>query len=172
DAATWSNAGFASLNDAQTRTYLEQVFAPDLKGQQLLSNNSKWINFLLVRNANWHFRNVVLLGDALHTAHFSIGSGTKLAMEDAIALAESFKGKPANVKDALVLFEGERRPVIDDYQAAAAESMVWFKNAKDYMHLEPMELAYVLMTRSGRIDHETLRRRDPDFIAAYENSKS
>ena len=167
DPQTWTNAGFDGMADEQTRAFLENVFAGDLAGQQLLSNNSKWINFLLVRNANWYFDNVVLLGDALHTAHFSIGSGTKLAMEDAIALAQCFK-PGAEVTDALRRFEAERKPVIEAYQAAAEESMLWFENAKDYMQLAPIELAYVLMTRSGRIDHETLRRRDPDFIALYE----
>lgn len=167
DPQTWTNAGFDGIPDEQTRAFLENVFAKDLAGHQLLSNNSKWINFLLVRNANWHFDNVVLLGDALHTAHFSIGSGTKLAMEDAIAMAQCFK-PGAEVRDALRRFEAERKPVIEAYQAAAEESMLWFENAKDYMQLAPIELAYVLMTRSGRIDHETLRRRDPNFISLYE----
>src|SRR5262245_28559013 len=90
DPQTWGNAGFSAMNDVNTREYVAEVFARDLNGQPLLSNNSKWINFVLVKNANWHFDNVVLLGDALHTAHFSIGSGTKLAMEDAIALQHCF----------------------------------------------------------------------------------
>jgi anthraniloyl-CoA monooxygenase len=167
DPQTWTNAGFDGMPDEQTRAFLENVFANDLAGHQLLSNNSKWINFLLVRNANWYFDNVVLLGDALHTAHFSIGSGTKLAMEDAIALARCFKPR-TEVREALRRFETERKPVIEAYQAAAEESMLWFENAKDYMQLAPIELAYLLMTRSGRIDHETLRRRDPNFIALYE----
>jgi anthraniloyl-CoA monooxygenase len=167
DPQTWTRAGFGDLSDEQTRAFLQNVFAADLGGQQLLSNNSKWLNFLLVRNANWHFNNVVLLGDALHTAHFSIGSGTKLAMEDSIALAQCFKSG-ADVKEALRRFETERKPVVEAYQAAAAESMLWFENAKQFMQLTPVELAYVLMTRSGRIDHETLRRRDPNFIARYE----
>ncbi|HWP55015.1 MAG TPA: FAD-dependent monooxygenase [Pyrinomonadaceae bacterium] len=167
DPQTWTNAGFAGLSDEQTRDYLENVFAKDLAGHQLLSNNSKWINFLLVRNANWNFANVVLLGDALHTAHFSIGSGTKLAMEDAIGLARCFK-PGTEVNDALRRFEAERKPVIAAYQAAAEESMLWFENVRDSMQLAPIELAYLLMTRSGRIDHETLRRRDPNFIAMCE----
>lgn len=167
DPQTWARAGFDHMPDDETRAYLEKGFAKDLAGHQLLSNNSKWINFLLVRNANWHFENVVLLGDALHTAHFSIGSGTKLAMEDAIALAQCFKDQ-AETSDALRRFETDRKPVIEAYQAAAQESMLWFENAKDHMSLTPIDLAYVLMTRSGRIDHETLRRRDPNFIAAYE----
>ncbi|MGZ8846998.1 MAG: FAD-dependent monooxygenase, partial [Pyrinomonadaceae bacterium] len=167
DPQTWTDAGFEGMSDNATRAFLENVFAKDLAGHSLLSNNSKWINFLLVRNANWYFENVVLLGDALHTAHFSIGSGTKLAMEDAIALAQCFK-HTAEVSDALRQFETERKPIIEAYQAAAQESMLWFENAQDYMQLSPIELAYLLMTRSGRIDHETLRRRDPNFIAAYE----
>jgi anthraniloyl-CoA monooxygenase len=139
-----------------------------LAGHALLSNNSKWINFLLVKNKNWFFENVVLIGDALHTAHFSIGSGTKLAMEDAIALAESFQ----QTSDALSHFTAKRRPVIQEYQAAAFESMLWFENASKYMHLSPMELAYSLMTRSGRVSYEDLKRRDPEFIRQYESHGS
>ena len=167
DPRTWTQAGFAEMSEAETLRYLAAVFAPDLNGQALLSNNSKWLNFLLVKNAHWSFENVVLLGDALHTAHFSIGSGTKLAMEDAIALKESFDRTP-EVPAALRLFEETRRPIIEDYQAAAYDSMVWFEQARDYMHLTPIELAYALMTRSGKVDDEALRRRDPEFVAAYE----
>ena len=169
DPQTWTNAGFEDMSDDETRAYLGSVFANDLSGHQLLSNNSKWVNFLLVKNRNWFFENVVLLGDALHTAHFSIGSGTKLAMEDAIALAESFQ-QHANVSEALTNFATTRRLIIDDYQAAAQESMVWFENAARYMHLSPFELAYTLMTRSGKVSHEALKRRDPDFIRAYESA--
>ena len=171
DPRTWTNAGFAKMSEAETRTYLAEVFATDLDRQSLLSNNSKWINFLLVKNSCWSFENVVLLGDALHTAHFSIGSGTKLAMEDAIALKESF-AETSEVAEALKRFEARRKPVIEGYQAAAYESMVWFENARDYMHLQPIELAYVLMTRSGRVDVESLRRRDPEFVATYEEMTS
>ena len=171
DQATWDSADFANRDDSQTRTYLEEVFARDLDGQSLLSNNSKWINFLLVKNAQWSHRNVVLLGDALHTAHFSIGSGTKLALEDAIALHQSF-AKTSNVPEALADFEATRKPVIEEYQAAAHDSMLWFENARNYMHLPAVELAYVLMTRSGRVDYEDLRRRDPEFIASYEAAES
>ena len=161
---TWSRAGFATMSDTETRGYLEQVFAPDLHGAALLSNNSKWINFLLVKNARWFFENVVMIGDALHTAHFSIGSGTKLALEDATALFECLQG-PATTDSALHAFESTRKPVIDEYQAAAFESMRWFENAREYMHLSPIELAYALMTRSGRVDYEDLKRRDPQFIS-------
>jgi anthraniloyl-CoA monooxygenase len=169
DPESWSKAGFEQMSSEETLDYVGEVFAHDLKGHKLLSNNSKWINFLLVKNRKWFFENVVLIGDALHTAHFSIGSGTKLAMEDAIALAESFQ-KNGNVRDALVDFEKTRRPVIEDYQAAAFESMRWFENAGEYMNLSPIELAYVLMTRSGRVSYEDLKRRDPAFIREYESA--
>lgn len=169
DPQTWDKAGFEQMSDADTRAYLGEVFAEDLQGRKLLSNNSKWINFLLVKNKNWYFENVVLIGDALHTAHFSIGSGTKLAMEDAIALAESFQ-QNTNVSDALTHFTETRRPVILDYQAAAFGSMLWFENAAQYMHLSPLDLAFALMTRSGRVSYEDLKRRDPDFIRAYESA--
>lgn len=170
DQQTWNAAGFAMISDDLTRSYLENVFATDLDGRPLLSNNSKWINFLLVKNDNWFFENVVLIGDALHTAHFSIGSGTKLALEDAIALFECFQ-KTRTVGDALKEFETIRKPVIEEYQAAAYESMRWFENARDYMHLSPVELAFTLMTRSGKVDYADLKRRDPQFISSYEASQ-
>ena len=169
DPQTWDQAGFERMSSDETLAYVGEVFAQDLGGHKLLSNNSKWINFLLVKNQNWCFENVIMLGDALHTAHFSIGSGTKLALEDAIALAQSFQ-QTENVSEALTHFTQTRRPVIEDYQAAAFESMRWFENAREYMHLSPMELAYVLMTRSGRVTHDDLKRRAPDFIRAYESA--
>ena len=167
DEQTWSNAGFATMSDEETRRLLASVFANDLDGQPLLSNNSKWLNFVNVKNAHWSDGNIVLLGDALHTAHFSIGSGTKLALEDAIALKQCFD-RNADVSAALAEFENVRKPIIEEYQAAARESCEWFENARAYMHLSPLELAYALMTRSGRVDHEKLRTSDPEFIAAYE----
>ena len=170
DKQTWSQAGFADMTDGDTRAFLAEVFRKDLKGHELLSNNSKWIKFVLVKNAHWSFRNVTLLGDALHTAHFSIGSGTKLAIEDAIALKQCLTETP-QVRAALRRFEERRKPVIEDYQAAAYESMIWFEKVPDYMRLSPIELAYVLMTRSGRVDYETLKRRDPRFIEAYEKTR-
>ena len=169
DPQTWSHAGFARLSDDTARARLAGVFANDLRGDELLSNNSKWINFLLVKNAHWYFENVVLLGDALHTAHFSIGSGTKLAMEDAIALANCFK-QTASVSEALQNFERSRKSVIEDYQAAAYESMLWFENARDYMNLSPVEVAYSLMTRSGRVDRDELMKRDANFVVLYERA--
>ena len=167
DEATWQRAGFAGMSDEGTRRHLAEVFRRDLGGHELLSNNSKWINFLLVKNRSWSRRNVVLLGDALHTAHFSIGSGTKLALEDSIALFGCFAAG-RDVPAALAEFERERKPVIEEYQEAARESRLWFERAGEHVRLDPLALAYSLMTRSKRVDDESLRRRDPDFIAAYE----
>jgi anthraniloyl-CoA monooxygenase len=171
DEETWNKAEFASMPDAETRSYLSKVFRADLNGEPLLSNNSKWINFVLVRNTHWSHGNVALLGDALHTAHFSIGSGTKLALEDAIALKQCFDGT-SEVPVALQRFEAMRRPVIEEYQAAAYDSMLWFENARRYMNLSPIELAYCLMTRSGRVGIRELKQRDPRFVEMYEKELS
>ena len=124
-----------------------------------------------MRNRRWSAANVVLLGDALHTAHFSIGSGTKLALEDAIALYNCF-GETRHVETALREFETVRKPIIEEYQEAARESLIWFENVKDYMSLSPLPFAYKLMTRSKKIDYENLKRRDPQFIAAYDAAGS
>jgi anthraniloyl-CoA monooxygenase len=171
DANTWARAGFERMSDEETREYLGEVFRDDLGGWQLLSNNSKWINFINVRNEHWSHDNIVLLGDALHTAHFSIGSGTKLALEDSIALYKCFQTSE-EVKKALREFERLRKPIIEEYQEAAHESLIWFENAGNYMHLAPLPFAYSLMTRSKKIDYENLKRRDPQFIAAYEEASS
>ena len=110
----------------------------------------------------------MLLGDALHTAHFSIGSGTKLALEDAIALAKCFEAG-LGVEAALEEFQAVRKPIVDAYQDAAYSSLLLFENAKEEMHLDPLLLAYKLMTRSKKIDYEKLKKRDPQFIAEYDN---
>ncbi len=169
---TWQRAGFANMNERAMCAYLERVFADDLEGHSLLTNNFvKWLNFMLVKNTRWHAGRVVLLGDALHTAHFSIGSGTKLALEDAIALADAFAARDGGcVEAALDRFEAARKPVVDAVQEAAYESLLRFEQMREDMALEPLPFAYRLMTRSGRIDHEKLRQRDPDFVAAYESA--
>lgn len=170
DDETWTRAGFEGMPEAEARAYLAEVFRPDLDGYPLLSNNSRWINFLLVKNEHWSHRKIVLLGDALHTAHFSIGSGTKLALEDAIALSRCFAAGQ-DVTTAVAEFERVRKPIIEAYQQAAYESLLWFENVKDYMHLDPLPFAYKLMTRSKKIDYEKLKKRDPEFIAAYEAAR-
>lgn len=170
DPETWAAAGFESKTDEQNRAYLEEVFKEDLRGNPLLSNKSEWVNFNLVQAGQWSHENVVLLGDALHTAHYSIGSGTKMALEDSIALFKGFQAHPDDILAALAAFQAARKPVTDKLQAAAYESMVWFEHFRDQMHLEPMPFAYELMTRSGKVDYENLKQRDPAFVAAYEKS--
>ncbi len=167
---TWERAGFAAMDERQTCARLSEVFADDLQGAPLLTNNFvRWLNFTLVKNRRWYDDRTVLLGDALHTAHFSIGSGTKLALEDAIALAQSFAEHPA-AGDALPHFQAVRKPIVDRLQDAAMESLHWFESMGQDLGLEPIVFAYRLMTRSGRIDKEKLRRRDPIFVEAYERA--
>ena len=164
----WARAGFASMSEQETLSRLSSIFAADLEGAPLLTNNFvKWLKFTLVRNRQWYHDRVVLLGDALHTAHFSIGSGTKLALEDAIALAKAFAEHP-DAADALPYFQQIRKPVVDAIQDAAVESLRWFEHWSEDARLEPVVFAYRLMTRSGRIDKEKLRRRDPAFVNEYE----
>ncbi len=169
---TWNRAGFEHRAEADTCRYLEEVFRDDLTGEPLLANNFvRWLNFLLVKNGRWRHDRVVLLGDALRTAHFSIGSGTKLALGDAISLAAAFEAHAA-VDSALEAFETERRPVAEAYQDAAHESLLWFENMEAYRELPPLTFAYTLMTRSKKIDRDKLRQRDPAFVAAYEASQA
>jgi anthraniloyl-CoA monooxygenase len=168
DETTWRNAGFAEKSESETCAYLQDVFADDLGGHPLLTNNFvRWLNFPLVRNAHWFHDNVVLLGDALHTAHFSIGSGTKLALEDAIALAGCLRNN-SDVPTALAEFERVRKPIVEQLQDAAFASLLSFENIRDDWPLAPLPFAYKMMSRSGRITHEKLQQRDPDFAAAYE----
>jgi anthraniloyl-CoA monooxygenase len=163
--ATWRAADFAAMDGGETCAFLERVFADALEGQPLLTKDFvRWLNFPLVRNANWYGDRIVLLGDALHTAHFSIGSGTKLAIEDAIALAGAFRAH-ADPADALPAFAAARRPRVEQLQQAAMDSLRWFENMRDYLHLDPLPFALEAMTRSNRVDLEKLRRRDPEFVA-------
>jgi anthraniloyl-CoA monooxygenase len=167
DPDTWEKAGFASMNEDQTRLYLEKVFEIDLGGYPLLSNRSLWINFLLVRNKHWVHDNIVIMGDAAHTAHFSIGSGTKLALEDSIALFKELVSEP-NVRLALKNYETNRKPKVEEYQQFAYDSLVLFENLKSYMSLAPIEMAYAMMTRSKKLTREKLRLRDPEFVRKVE----
>jgi anthraniloyl-CoA monooxygenase len=169
---TWTRARFSEMSEERALAYLADVFRDDLGGEPLLTNNFvRWLSFVIVKNERWHHENVALLGDALHTAHFSIGSGTKAALEDAIALARCFEGT-AGLSAALRRFEETRKPVVDELQRAAHSSLTWFENAQERMGLTPLDLAYELMTRSRRIDIEKLRRRDPTFVAAYERTRA
>jgi anthraniloyl-CoA monooxygenase len=161
---TWRALGFDAMDEAASLAACEALFAEELRGHRLLSNRSLWTDFMLVRNESWHHRNVVLVGDAAHTAHFSIGSGTKLAMEDAIALAQAFQRHPRDLERALVDYELERQPVVERFQQAAGDSAAYFTRVARYAHMDPMPFAFNLLTRSGRVTHANLAQRDPQFV--------
>jgi anthraniloyl-CoA monooxygenase len=164
DEATWLRAGLDKADEAQTVKYLENLFADLLDGHPVLSNRSIWRNFPMIKNEHWYHKNIVLIGDALHTAHYSIGSGTKLAMEDAIALNAAFVAKPS-VPEALRHYETVRREEVEKTQHAADVSLVWFEKPRRFWKLEPMQLAFSLLSRSKQITYENLKRRDPIFGA-------
>jgi anthraniloyl-CoA monooxygenase len=164
----WDRAGFEGMSEAETCAYLARVFEDDLGGQPLLSNNFvKWLNFPLVKNKRWHYRHMALAGDAAHTAHFSIGSGTKLALEDAIALARALHEHPT-VEAALPAYERARKPVVDAFQAAALRSLTWLENVEPHLGLEPIPFTYKHMMRSQRIGYARLKLMDPGFVALYD----
>lgn len=167
---TWQRAGLDQMSDEGTCTYLAEIFKDDLlDGQKLLSNNFvRWLNFLYVRNKRWGFENVVLLGDAQHTAHFSIGSGTKLALESAIALYKAIVAKGEDLPAVFAEFDRTRRPAVERLQAAAFTSMQWLENVDEDIQLEAIPFAYKVMTRSSRIDFEKLRERDAEFVEMYD----
>ncbi|WP_034087026.1 bifunctional salicylyl-CoA 5-hydroxylase/oxidoreductase [Streptacidiphilus albus] len=169
----WRRAGFdrpgaedlpPGASDEYAVARIEEIFAEELRGHRVLTNNSKWINFTTVRNERWYDGNVVLLGDAAHTAHFSIGSGTKLAMEDALALAACLHEQP-DVAAALESYQAERKPVVESTQRAAQASLEWFENIGMYAGQDPAQFAFNLLTRSRRITFESLGQRDPGFAA-------
>jgi 2-polyprenyl-6-methoxyphenol hydroxylase-like FAD-dependent oxidoreductase len=171
DDSTWSRAGLAAVSDAQSRAYCQRVFAPDLGGRPLLSNKSVWRQFPLISNRRWSARtpagHAVLIGDALRTVHFSIGSGTRLAFEDAIALDRAFGEAGEDVPAALAAFERERRPVVEKLLAAANASSYWYERFPEKMRLDPLQLAHDYMTRSGRMSIERLKQTAPEFMKKY-----
>ena len=164
DAATWERAGFARMDEAATLAYGERVFADALQGHKLVSNKSIWRNFPNVRNLRWSVGNRVLIGDAQRTAHFSIGSGTRLAMEDAIALMKSLREYGKDILGALASFEVARRPIVEKLVAAADASAAWYEHFPEHMKLAPREFAWSYIQRSGRIDPEKLRKIAPRFV--------
>ena len=165
DEATWRRAGLDRMSDEESRVYCQAVFAPDLNGNPLVSNKSIWRQFLLLASRRWFVGNTLLIGDALRTVHFSIGSGTRLAFEDAIALDRAFGEVGGDVPRALAAFERERRPVVEKIIAAANASSYWYERLAEKMMLEPWQLAYDYMTRSGRMTDERLRELSPQFMA-------
>ncbi|MEU0300446.1 bifunctional salicylyl-CoA 5-hydroxylase/oxidoreductase [Streptomyces sp. NPDC006175] len=173
----WQRAGFdrtadaafpPGVSDEYAVARIAEIFSDELRGHRILTNNSKWLNFTTVRNERWHDGNVVLLGDAAHTAHFSIGSGTKLAMEDALALTACLHEHPT-VTEALDAYQAERKPVVESTQRAAQASLEWFENIGMYADQEPAQFAFNLLTRSRRITFDNLRERDAEFAAVIES---
>ncbi|GAA2735427.1 bifunctional salicylyl-CoA 5-hydroxylase/oxidoreductase [Pedococcus aerophilus] len=157
------------VSDEYAVERVAELFADDLGGHHILTNNSKWLSFTTVRNERWHDGNVVLLGDAAHTAHFSIGSGTKLAMEDALALAACLHEHPS-VDAALAAYQEERKPVVESTQRAAQASLEWFENIGMYADQDPDEFVFNLLTRSRRITFENLKDRDTEFAARIQGA--
>ena len=172
----WREAGFDAFadrayapgeSDEKSIARVQELFSRALDGHEVLANNSRWISFTTVTNRTWRHGNVVLLGDAAHTAHFSIGSGTKLAMEDALALAACLHEHDVDevgLDAALAAYETERRPVVLSTQRAAQASLEWFENLGQYTDQEPMQFAFNIMTRSRRVTYDNLRVRDPEFV--------
>ncbi|WP_221353744.1 bifunctional salicylyl-CoA 5-hydroxylase/oxidoreductase [Streptomyces beigongshangae] len=167
----WRRAGFDATertrfppgaSDERAVERIRALFAEELAGHRLFANNSKWLAFTTVRNERWHHGNLVLVGDAAHTAHFSIGSGTKLAMEDSLALAACLHEHP-DTGSALRAYEAERRPVVESAQRAAQASLEWFENIGMYTRQEPVQFCFNLLTRSRRITYDGLRTRDREF---------
>nr|WP_234387844.1 MULTISPECIES: bifunctional salicylyl-CoA 5-hydroxylase/oxidoreductase [Streptomyces] len=163
----WHAAGFDELGEAESIERCAKIFAEALRGRPLKSNNSTWTTFRTVVNDRWSHGNVVLLGDAAHTAHFSIGSGTKLAVEDALALAACLE-EQGSLPEALAAYEAERRPVVASTQRAARASLEWFENLPLYLDQPPRQFAFNLLTRSRRVTHDNLRLRDARFTQKVE----
>ncbi|MGJ4949357.1 FAD-dependent monooxygenase [Bradyrhizobium sp. HKCCYLS20291] len=170
DRATWQAYGFAEMSVDESRRICEQVFADTLDGHALVSNRSVWRNFPWVWNEHWWHRNMVLIGDALHTAHFSIGSGTRLAIEDAIALAKALDAE-SSLSDGLARYQAERQPIVKKLVKAARTSADWYEQFPSHMKLSLMDFAYSYITRSGRIDDNRLRMMAPQFMARYAASR-
>ena len=173
---TWRRSGQVDSADRSWKAgesdqagieFCAEVFKDDLQGAGLVGNNSRWIRFPTVRTDCWRDRNVVIIGDAAHTAHFSIGSGTKLAMEDALALAACLH-ENRGVEAALAAYETERRPVVESAQRAAQASLEWFESIGQYTRQEPLQFAFNLLTRSRRVTYSNLEVRDPEFVQRVE----
>ena len=170
DRATWEAYDFANKTVEQSQAICEQVFAATLDGHRLVSNKSVWRNFPWIWNERWWHQNMVLIGDALHTAHFSIGSGTRLAIEDAIALTRALEAE-SDVQNGLARYQTERQPIVKKLVKAARTSADWYEHFAEHMKLAPIDFAYSYITRSGRIDDARLRAMAPRFMAAYEAAK-
>jgi 2-polyprenyl-6-methoxyphenol hydroxylase-like FAD-dependent oxidoreductase len=170
DLPTWQRYGFADKTVEDSKAICERVFAKTLDGRPLVSNKSVWRNFPWVWNERWSFKNMVLIGDALHSAHFSIGSGTRLAIEDAIALTKALEAE-GDIPAGLHRYQTERQPIVKKLVTAARTSADWYEKFSEHMKLDLMDFAYGYITRSGRIDDARLRAMSPQFMARYQASQ-
>ncbi|TMK49511.1 MAG: monooxygenase [Alphaproteobacteria bacterium] len=171
DAPTWQAYGFEQKTIQASQAICEQVFAASLEGHPLVSNKSVWRNFPWIWNETWWHGNMVLIGDALHSAHFSIGSGTRLAIEDAIALTKALEAE-ADIASGLARYQAERKPIVKKLVTAARTSADWYEHFAEHMKLDLMDFSYGYITRSGRIDDARLRAMSPLFMARYEAARS
>jgi 2-polyprenyl-6-methoxyphenol hydroxylase-like FAD-dependent oxidoreductase len=168
DPDTWQRAGLNRMSEQDSRSYCARVFRQDLGSNDLLSNRSQWFSANIVSNEHWSHDNIVLLGDALRTVHFSLGSGTRMAMQDAIALSQALTRHGSDIPAVFAEFEQLRRPASRNFQDAAAKSLDWYENVGNKMHLDPLAFAYDYMRRTDQVTHEDLKQRDPHFVEAYE----
>lgn len=171
DTEAFEGAGLGNKSIEEGIAFCQELFAEDLDGHELLANRSSWINFKRIKNRTWHHRNIVLIGDAAHTAHFSIGSGTKLAMEDSIALCDALAESVESggtVEQALAAYQEKRWVDVAKLQKSAMTSRHWFENVRRYRGAEPMEMTVSLLTRSKRVTHDNLKLRDPGFMEAVD----
>lgn len=171
DRDSWLRAGFDHLPPDAMKARCEAIFAETLDGHSLVANKSSWRNFPWIWNDRWSHRNMVLIGDALHTAHYSIGSGTRLALEDAQALAAAMQAHPDDLGGAFATYETVRRPVTEKLVRAAKVSAAWYADFPRHMQADPLDLAYSYVTRSGRVDNRRLRAMSPQFMARYEDAR-
>jgi len=168
DRLTWLRAGFDRMGEDASRVLCEQLFAHTLEGHPLIANRSQWRNFPWLWNDRWSHRNVVLVGDALRTAHYSIGSGTRLALEDVLALVTALEAEPGDLAAAFATYEASRRPLVEKLVKASRTSAAWYADFPQHMRLPPLDLAYSYVTRSGRVDRERLRGMAPRFMAQHD----
>jgi 2-polyprenyl-6-methoxyphenol hydroxylase-like FAD-dependent oxidoreductase len=168
DEKTFVDGRLGELSETDIKRTMEDVFAETLEGHALVSNRSIWRRFPVIHNTHWSRGNSVILGDALHTAHFSIGSGTRLAFEDAIALTQALKAEPTDLPAALARYEAERKPILDILVGAANASATWYETFPDKMHLAPYDFAMSYLTRTGRMTPDKVRRMAPQFMAEYD----
>jgi 2-polyprenyl-6-methoxyphenol hydroxylase-like FAD-dependent oxidoreductase len=166
DDATWTGSGLAAMDDANRKAYAEVIFREELEGRPLIENNSLWRRFPVVYAERWHAGKYVLIGDALRSAHYSIGSGTRLAIDDAIALSEAITGT-SGITAGLEAYELRRRPPVERFREAARRSYEWYEQLPAKMERPPMELVHDFMQRTGRVDEARLRRDSPRFMEAY-----